>query len=247
MLFFPGPADPAQTADLSQMAEEVNKAENAKSALAPAVDPGEHGVTGPESKDPGKAEGVVGGQAEREKDVETPPAADEPPAEEKPGEEPPAEEEFEEFEITLSDDALMSQEEFDALMDIVEKKGFTKEEAENLIKTQEGALEAGSKLVHDARAAEAEANRKSLIADPLFEGDFEGALKVMKAPVQAFGDEDFNALLQSEIGNHPSLGRFIYRLGKAMESEGFVGKGGKPPEPPKTTGQIMYPSFYEKA
>lgn len=235
------PADPAQTADMSQMAEEVHKAENEKSAMAPAVDPEEHGVTGPEEDDPGKAEGAVGGQAEREKAAEAPASTDEPAKEEAPAEE------FEEFEITLSEDSPLSQEQFDGLMDIVEKAGMSEVEAKSFIETQAGLVTMGADRVNQERTAQALANKKALTEDPLFEGNFEGALEVMKPAVQMFGDQDFNELLTSEIGNHPALGRFIYKIGKAMESEGFKGKGGMPEAPKKTVGQILYPSLFEKS
>lgn len=234
-------ADPQHTADMSQLAEEVNN--NDKPAMAEAVpNPEEHGVTGPQADDPGKAQGVVAGQEEREAQAsqgaeeQTPPETKEEPAEE-----------FEEFEITISEDSPLSEEQFNSLMDVVEKAGMSEEQAKAFIQGQEDLYKAGASEILSARAEEAKRNREALINDEIFEGDFEGALKKMQPVVAQFGDTDFNELLRSEIGNHPALGKFIFRIAKAMESDSFHGKGGTPNTSIENPLKTLYPEFFKKA
>jgi len=246
MLEYPLPGA-AQKADMSGVVQD-------KPSLADAIgepNPDEHGVTGPQDEDPGKAVGVVPGQEQKDEALKEIQSSEKPEEEEDPQDNSDEEEvEFEEFEISLSEDSPISEEKFNELMDFVEAKNFSEEEAKQFIKMQEDAFTLSKDIVTSEIRAKAEADREALINDPLLGGSeekFAESLKVMSKPVEAFGDEQFNELLRSDIGNNPALGRFLFNLGKAMESEGFHGKGGEFKSEKPNPLKVLYPGMFEKA
>ncbi|MBF31866.1 MAG: hypothetical protein Unbinned1322contig1000_59 [Prokaryotic dsDNA virus sp.] len=205
----------------------------------------EPGALSPATEEPTTEEPKV----DEEKPHEEPQTTETPAATDEPAAETPAEE-FEEFEITLAEDSILSEDQFNGIVDLVEKAGMNEEQAKAFITQQESLIKSGAQQVNEAHVAQAKANREALVTDPLYggtEAGFNESLKVMSKPVEAFGDEQFNELLRSDIGNHPALGRFLFKLGKAMESEGFHGKGGKTEPVKKSIGETLYPTFYEKA
>ena len=74
-------------------------------------------------------------------------------------------------------------------------------------------------------------------SDEEFGGEKLGAnLEIAKSSLNAFGTDAFKSLLsESGLGNHPEVIRFMYRAGKAIGEDGYVGnsqganaKGGVP-------------------
>lgn len=233
--------------DTSQSIEEKGEAEaGIGSALAPTAE-GDSGITGPQHDKLSESEDKSPPQDQEEKLYEDNGHSEKPEA---PEDKEEPEEEFEEFEITLGEDSPISEEKFGEIMDFIEAKGFNEEEAKSFIKMQEDAFTLGSGSLEAQRAAESKANRDALVNDPEFGGSeekFAESVKIMAKPVEAFGDESFSELLRSDIGNNPALGRFLFKLGKAMESEGFHGKAARESAPKKSISETLYPSFYEKA
>ena len=90
-----------------------------------------------------------------------------------------------------------------------------------------------AKAVEQARADWATESQ----SDKEFGGENLGAnLEIAKSSLNAFGTDAFKALLsESGLGNHPEVIRFMYRAGKAISEDGYVGnsqganaKGGIP-------------------
>ncbi len=90
-----------------------------------------------------------------------------------------------------------------------------------------------AKVVEQARADWAAESQ----SDEEFGGENLGAnLEIAKSSLNAFGTDAFKTLLsESGLGNHPEVIRFMYRAGKAISEDGYVGnsqganaKGGVP-------------------
>ena len=90
-----------------------------------------------------------------------------------------------------------------------------------------------AKAVEQARADWATESQ----SDEEFGGENLGAnLEIAKSSLNAFGTDAFKSLLsESGLGNHPEVIRFMYRAGKAISEDGYVGnsqganaKGGIP-------------------
>ena len=62
-------------------------------------------------------------------------------------------------------------------------------------------------------------------SDEEFGGEsFESNIEVAKSALNAFGTDPFKQLLQeSGLGNHPEVIRFMYRAGKAISEDSYVG------------------------
>ena len=90
-----------------------------------------------------------------------------------------------------------------------------------------------AKAVEQARADWATTSQ----SDEEFGGENLGAnLEIAKSSLNAFGTDALKSLLsESGLGNHPEIIRFMYRAGKAISEDGYVGnsqganaKGGIP-------------------
>lgn len=258
--FLMAPAD--QTADLSGMSTDQVHTDKGSELAPPSTEtnPEQHGTTGQPGKE---AQGTTPNT-----DVDTPPLSppDDTPSTEGNGDDNPSgeegkpaggengddnsgEEQFEEFELTHSEDSVLSVDKFNEIADFIEENKFTKAQAERFLKEVEDSFKLGGDLFEEERKQKSEANRQKLLTDPTFGGTeqgFKDALPTMHKPVLEFGDDGMKELLRSDIGNHPALARFLYNIGKAMESEGFVGSGRETtPKVEKTTEEKFYPDFFK--
>ena len=118
------------------------------------------------------------------------------------------------------------------------------EVAKELDLPQEAAQKVLDKVAPVIQARQAEQVEKARIewaeesqSDEEFGGEsFESNIEVAKSALNAFGTDPFKQLLQeSGLGNHPEVIRFMYRAGKAISEDSYVGnslganaKGGIP-------------------
>lgn len=157
-------------------------------------------------------------------------------------------EEIEEYTLELGEESNFVKEDLEGFVTEAEELGLTKAQAEKLLKSREDLYSKASKNVTTSREEEQNTLRESLLNDAEFGGDkFEASTKIMSLPVAQFGDQDFKDMLKGDVGNQPALARFLFKLGNAMKSDTFVGKG-KTSDAPKQKTQLekLYPSFYEK-
>jgi len=82
-------------------------------------------------------------------------------------------------------------------------------------------------------------------ADKEFGGDkLNENLGVAKKALEQFGSPELRTLLnESGLGNHPEVIRFMYRTGKAISEDRFVGGGNSGNAEPATIAQRMYPNM----
>lgn len=156
------------------------------------------------------------------------------------------EEPIEEFTLELSEGSIFSQEDMDQFNQEAKDLKLNKAQAEALLKSRQDLYAKGSQDHIDAHNQKQRELRSQLQNDPEFGGEkFQESVKIMALPVSQFGDADFQDLLRSEVGNQPALARFLYKLGNAMKSDEFVGKGQTKDAPKeKSRLETLYPSFF---
>ena len=128
-----------------------------------------------------------------------------------------------EFNTKLSDDSL------ELAPEIVTTFG---EVAKELDLPQDAAQKVLDKVAPVIQARQAEQVEKARVewaeeskSDDEFGGEtFETNLEVAKTALNAFGTDPFKQLLsESGLGNHPEVIRFMYRAGKAISEDSYVG------------------------
>ena len=106
------------------------------------------------------------------------------------------------------------------------------EVAKELDLPQEAAQKVLDKVAPVIQARQAEQVEKARIewaeesqSDEEFGGEsFASNIEVAKSALNAFGTDPFKQLLQeSGLGNHPEVIRFMYRAGKAISEDSYVG------------------------
>ena len=106
------------------------------------------------------------------------------------------------------------------------------EVAKELDLPQEAAQKVLDKVAPVIQARQAEQVEKARIdwaeeskSDEEFGGEtFDANIEVAKTALNAFGTDPFKQLLQeSGLGNHPEVIRFMYRAGKAISEDSYVG------------------------
>ena len=118
------------------------------------------------------------------------------------------------------------------------------EVAKDLDLSQEAAqkvLDKVAPVIQARQAQEVEKERADWASESQSDKEFGGEnlkanLEVAKSSLNAFGTDAFKSLLQeSGLGNHPEVIRFMYRAGKAISEDSYVGnsqganaKGGVP-------------------
>ena len=104
--------------------------------------------------------------------------------------------------------------------------------AKELNLPQDAAQKVLDKVAPVIQARQAEQVEKARIewaeesqSDEEFGGEsFESNIEVAKSALNAFGTDPFKQLLQeSGLGNHPEVIRFMYRAGKAISEDSYVG------------------------
>jgi hypothetical protein len=160
----------------------------------------------------------------------------------------------EEYELSLGENSILSEEDLDAIVKIAEEKNLTKEQAEALLADTEASYKKGYDKFQTKYISENNAARAKLIADPDFatpEKSTENLGKIAKV-VEMFGGEHKEGmieLLKSPAGNSLALAKFLINIAKAGESDTPQGKGfaGDKPEASSKAEALkkMYPSFYK--
>jgi len=128
------------------------------------------------------------------------------------------------YDLELSDDSPLEQEDLDAVAEIASANGLNKEQADSMIKKMEASYAKGMNVSQ----AKLEGFKSELMKDPDFIGDKgkESFFAIHKA-AKTFGDENLDkALNDPYIGNNVHLARFLKKVGEQVSNDNFVGKGG---------------------
>jgi len=161
----------------------------------------------------------------------------------------------EEYDLELSADSPLSEEDLDNVAKIAEDRGLTKEQATNLLKNMEKAYSTGAaKALETSRLENAEM-KKQLISDPLFnskEKIVESLGKINNVLVKFGGENraELIKLFKGPAGNNLHLAKLLISIANAGADDTVI----TPKNPGNTivesdrTKQLRetYPSFFEK-
>jgi hypothetical protein len=159
----------------------------------------------------------------------------------------------EDYEIELSEDSPLSDEDLQVISDYASENNLTKEQADKLITLKESAYKKGEATFKSAEEKKVLDARTQLLADPEFSGD---AAKVswesVSRAVETFGDQSTIELLNTPgIGDNIVLARFLKKIGDMLRPDDNTpqGKGVNTPGPKDGSSshlQRMYPEYFEK-
>lgn len=174
-----------------------------------------------------------------------------PPAEPiVPAEPAAAPAEVEEFELELAEGSSLSEEDFNSIVDEVEKLGLSKDEAEKLISSREALVKKGAASVEAKLKEYNESQRAELFAAPEFkdEATRKQSFESIAIAIDSFGSKELVEFLSTSAGNNVHLARFMKQIGDKIKPEGAPPGSGK-----SITGseqydglKNMYPEHYEK-
>lgn len=174
------------------------------------------------------------------------------PASGAPAIEAPASAVDEGYDLELSDDSPLTEEDLNEIAEEAGRLSLNKEDAQKLIAMKEKGYANGKTQVETAYQAKLVAAHKEIASDPMFQGEQKvKSFESMSRAIETFGDDDLVALVKSpEFGNNVVLARFLKRLGDALAPDtdsltGGKGSAGKPEESHSNGLKQMYPSFFK--
>lgn len=138
--------------------------------------------------------------------------------------------EDEEYELELSEDSPLSQEELDAIAQYAGENALTKEDAEALIANRESLVKQGMQISEQRLQEQYKKLSSDFLSDPDFnEENRAESFASIKRAVDNFGDQNLvEALKDPVVGNNIALGKFLKKIGDLIGPEGFEGmKPGK--------------------
>jgi len=178
------------------------------------------------------------------------PKAEEPKAEEPEAtsEEPEAETSTEDdgYELELSDDSILSQEDLDAIATEAAEKGYTKEQAEAVIKQQENLISKGIEAQNKYLSNILDERKAEFDKDPDFGGEKRAeSFASIKRVTDAFGSPELTKALNDPfIGNNLAVAKFLKKLGDAMGQDKIEGTGTAPKGKPVSSEEVKYKTLY---
>jgi hypothetical protein len=174
-------------------------------------------------------------------------------------EEVPAEEapevvaEDEEYEIELSADSPLTEEELNEIAADAERLNLSKEDAMKLVALKESAYKKGAETVEGKYNQKLQSQFDEMSAHPEFSGDkAKESWGFLAKAVKGFGDEKFMEMINSpEVGNLVPLALFLKKVGQAMapDSTPPSGKGTAPANETNSESEALarqYPAFFKE-
>lgn len=155
------------------------------------------------------------------------------------------------IELKLSEGSMLTEDDLTKISDYASKKGLSQEEATALLSEKENDRKAGfdAREAHDRKFLENE-NKKWIEeckSDPEIGGDkLNEAAELSKRLLDRYGSDKFKeGLEKSGLGNFPEFLRFMYRIGKNMDSDKLI-IGDQVNKSPKDIASRMYAPPAEK-
>lgn len=147
------------------------------------------------------------------------------------------------YDLELSDDSPLTDDQFDFIADLAEKNGFSKEEADKLIKAFEDQHSGSKESFEKAHTEKVLGMRKELEDMPEFQGEARvESTALIKLAVDKLGSNDLvEALKTPEIGNNKHLAKFLMNIGSRLKDDSIVG-GGALPQTETSTMNSWYSS-----
>lgn len=152
------------------------------------------------------------------------------------------------YDLELSEDSSLTDEQFDMIADLAEKNGFSKEEADKLIKAFEDQHSGSKESFEKAHTEKVLGMRKELEDMPEFQGEARvESTALIKLAVDKLGSNDLvEALKTPEIGNNKHLAKFLMNIGSRLKDDSIVGGGALPQAETSTMGGWYGPNGENK-
>jgi len=154
-----------------------------------------------------------------------------------------------EFEAKVADaPEELDSEVLNAFGEVAKELDLSQEAAQKVLNKVAPVMQARQAQVVEEAMQEWANNSKS---DKEFGGEqLDANLEIAKSSLNAFGTDALKSLLQeSGLGNHPEVIRFMYRAGKAISEDGYIGnsegamnKGSEIPKDFDGISRSLYPN-----
>jgi len=182
---------------------------------------------------------------------------DEDPAVTTKGDEDPAAtatEEPESYDITVADNSPLSDEDLDHIATLAGEKGWTKEQADEMVGIYEESYKRGMVAANSPRLKYYEDQKNFFDKDPAFNGENKDAsFLAIKTVVDKFGDDEMVKQLSSpEIGNNYALAKLLKSIGESLmgDNPSSAGKGSSTPvsNDSEYTQSLknLYPQYFDE-
>lgn len=162
-------------------------------------------------------------QAEAEKAAETNATTPESQAGETQAEEL-KKTEVEPYELTLDKDSPLSSDRFEKIAEYARLQGFTKEQAEELVKSQEDTVRSVLDTQQKELIAKSEKWVEDIRADKeIGQDNFNKSMEFAARAINKFATQELKETLNAtRLGDYPELVRMMARVGAAMADDTFV-------------------------
>jgi hypothetical protein len=162
-------------------------------------------------------------QAAAEKATETNATTPESQAGETPAEET-KKTEVEPYELKLENDSPLSSDRFEKIAEYARLQGFTKEQAEELVKSQEETVKSLLDTQQKELIAKSEKWVEDIRADKeIGQDNFNKSMEFAARAINKFATQELKETLNAtRLGDYPELVRMMARVGAAMADDTFV-------------------------
>lgn len=140
------------------------------------------------------------------------------------------------YDLKLPEGSPLKPESIQSVSEFAKANKLTNEQAQSVLERENSNAIEQVKLLDDMSKKWVE----EVKADKELGGNnFTKTAELSKRVIEKYAPELIKELEATGLGNHPGFVKFVYRIGKAMDSGEFV-KGGTPPAPVKSAAEVLY-------
>lgn len=152
------------------------------------------------------------------------------------------------YDFKVPDGMVLDTDLVEKVSPILKAKGFSQEEAQQLVDLYAGKIAAQAQAQQEAWKGQLQTWRQEIQEDPEFGGTkYQATVRDAQTVIARFGDDKLKAELKAfGIGNMPSLIRMLARAGRGMREDNFHGAGGAQGVDDTPVEFRMYPSMRPK-
>ena len=136
------------------------------------------------------------------------------------------------FELTFPDNSHLSEDDRDAIVEIVEKAGMDQYQAQVYADSMDKVFEQGRESYRNEMSAQDSSNREALLKHEAFatEEAQKKSFAVIDQVVQEFAGDDYQEMVKlasGPLGNSLPFAKFLLKIGESMKSDSFETKNKK--------------------
>ncbi len=154
----------------------------------------------------------------------------------------------EKYDLKLPDGSLLDSKATERTATFAKENGLTNKEAQAVLERENQAVASYVDAQKEMLAQKQKEWVESVKTDKEVGGEtFTRNTELAKRVVDRYGSEAFKkALIDSGLGNHPELFRFVARIGHAMSEDQLIMPGTQPSQP-KSLEDVFYPQSAGKS